>query len=386
MKRHLTEGELRASLDNELEAVLSVHLHTCVACQKQLSEMKQAQLRNAKRLSFLSSEIRAVPSTRSAWVHFTQKYLNKKETSMLKKWFAFPVARFGVVAILALALLLAFPSTRALASEFLNLFRVQQVTVLSIDPANLESLTGNEALGTQLSELVSSSTVVTDEPGEPVEAANSDEASELAGFIVRLPEAPATSEIYVTDSAAFVLTVDREKAQALIDGAGREDLALPEAIDGAEISVNIPSAVNASFGTCPEPDAERSEGPYDMGESYPDCIVFTQMTSPVVNAPEGVDMAQLAQIALEFSGMSSDEAASFAASVDWATTLVIPIPRDASTHSEISVDGVTGTYIQSTNEYAPGYVLLWVKDGILYSISGAGSDTSAAFAIADSLR
>jgi hypothetical protein len=386
MKRHLTEGELRASLDGELDAVLSVHLHTCVACQKQLNEMKQAQLRNAKRLSFLSSEIRAVPSTRSAWIRFTQEYVNKKETSMLKKWFAFPVARFGVVAILALALLLAFPSTRALASEFLNLFRVQQVTVLSIDPANLESLTGNEALGTQLSELVSSSTVVTDEPGEPVEAANSDEASELAGFIVRLPEAPATSEIYVTDSAAFVLTIDREKAQALIDGAGREDLALPEAIDGAEISVNIPSAVNASFGTCPEPDAERSEGPYDMGESYPDCIVFTQMTSPVVNAPEGVDMAQLAQIALEFSGMSSDEAASFAASVDWATTLVIPIPRDASTHSEISVDGVTGTYIQSTNEYAPGYVLLWVKDSILYSISGAGSDTSAAFAIADSLR
>ncbi|MBN8580209.1 MAG: hypothetical protein J0L96_06020 [Anaerolineae bacterium] len=386
MKRHLTEGELRASLDDELEAVRLGHLHTCVACQKQLKQMKQAHLRNAKRLSFLSSEIRAVPSTRSAWVHFTQKYLNKKETSMLKKWFAFPVARFGVVAILALALLLAFPSTRALASEFLNLFRVQQVTVLSIDPANLESLTGNEALGTQLSELVSSSTVVTDEPGEPVEAANGDEASELAGFIVRLPEAPATSEIYVTDSAAFVLTIDREKAQALIDGAGREDLTLPEAIDGAEISVNIPSAVNASFGTCPEPDAERSEGPYNMGESYPDCIVFTQMTSPVVNAPEGVDMAQLAQIALEFSGMSSDEAAAFAASVDWATTLVIPIPRDASTHSEISVDGVTGTYIQSTNEYAPGYVLLWVKDGILYSISGAGSDTSAAFAIADSLR
>lgn len=303
---------------------------------------------------------------------------------MLKKWFAFPVARFGVVAILALALLLAFPSTRALASEFLNLFRVQQVTVLSIDPANLESLTGNEALGTQLSELVSSSTVVIDEPGEPVEAANSDEASELAGFSVRLPEAPAASEIYVSDSAAFVLTVDREKAQALIDGAGREDLALPEAIDGAEISVSIPAAVNVSFGTCPEPDAEHREGPYN-GESYPDCIVFTQMTSPVVNAPEGVDMAQLAQIALEFSGMSSDEAASFAASVDWATTLVIPIPRDASTHSEVSVDGVTGTYIQSTNEYAPGYVLLWVKNGILYSISGAGSDTATALAIADSL-
>ncbi|MBL8062671.1 MAG: hypothetical protein JNK32_06605 [Anaerolineales bacterium] len=385
MNRHLTEGELRAFLDNELDAALSGHLNACAVCQKELNEVKQAHLRSAKRLSFLSGEIRAVPSAQSAWYRFTQDYVNKKETSMLKKWFSFPVVRYGAIALVALALLLAFPSTRALASEFLNLFRVQQVTVLSIDPTSLESLTGNEALGTQLSELVSSSTVVTDEPGEPVEAANGEEASGLAGFSVRLPEDQTASGIYVTDSAAFTLTVDREKAQALIDGAGRTDLILPEAINGAEISVSIPATVSASFGTCPDPDIEGGEDPIDMGEMYPDCTVLTQMTSPVVNVPEGVDMAQLAQIALEFSGMSSEEAASFASSVDWATTLVVPIPRDVTTHSEVSVDGVTGILIQRTAENSPEYVLMWVKDGILYAIADAGADTAPAFALAESL-
>lgn len=385
MNRHLTEGELRASLDGELGAALSGHLNTCADCQKQLNEMKQAQLRTAIRLSFLSDEIKAVPSARSAWVRFTQEYVNQKETSMLKKWFSFPVVRYGAIAVLALALVLAVPSTRALASEFLNLFRVQQVTVLSIDPTSLESLTGNQALGTQLSELVSSSTVVTDEPGEPVEAATGEEASGLAGFSVRLPEGQTTSGIYVTDSAAFTMTVDREKAQALIDGAGRTDLVLPDAIDGAEISVSIPATVSASFGKCPEPSTEGGNGPYDMGEMYPDCIVLTQMTSPVVNMPEGVDMAQLAQIALEFSGMSSEEAASFAASVDWATTLVVPIPRDVTTHSEVSVDDVTGVLIQRTAEHSPEYVLMWVKNGILYTIADTGADTAPAFTLAESL-
>lgn len=304
---------------------------------------------------------------------------------MLKKWFSFPVIRYGAIALVALALVLAFPSTRALASEFLNLFRVQQVTVLSIDPNNLQSLTGNEALGTQLSELISSSTVVTDEPGDPVEAANGEEASGLAGFSVRLPEDQSTSGIYVTESAAFTMTVDREKAQALIDGAGRTDLVLPEAIDGAEISVSIPATVSASFGDCPTPDLEGGEDPFDMGEQYPDCIVLTQMTSPLVSVPDGVDMAQLAQIALEFSGMESEEAASFASSVDWATTLVVPIPRDVTTHSKVSVDGVTGILIQRTEEYAPEYLLMWVKDGILYVIVDTGSDTAPAFALAESL-
>lgn len=385
MNRHLTEGELRASLDGELDKALSGHLHACAACQKQLNEIEKAHLRTAKRLSFLSGETGKVPSTQSAWYRFTQDYMNQKETSMLKKWFSFPVVRYGAVAVLALALLLAFPTTRALAGEFLNLFRVQQVTVLSIDPNNLQSLTGNEALGKQLSELISSSTVVTDEPGDPVEAATGEEASGLAGFSVRLPEGQTASGIYVTESAAFTMTVDREKAQALIDGAGRTDLVVPEAIDGAEISVGIPATVSASFGDCPTPDLEGGEDPFDMGEKYPDCIVLTQMTSPLVDVPENVDMAQLAQIALEFSGMSTEEAASFASSVDWATTLVVPIPRDVTTHSEVSVDGVTGTLIQRTVEHSPEYLLMWVKDGILYAIADTGSDTAPAFTLAESL-
>lgn len=385
MKKHLTEGELRAALDNELDEAWSGHLRACGACQTQLDKLKQAHLRTAKRLSFLSVEAGAMPSARSAWVRFTQDYIIKKETSIMKKLFAFPVIRFGAIAVLTLALLLAIPSTRALAGEFLNLFRVQQVTVLTIDPANLESLTGNETLGTQLSELVSSSTVVTDEPGEPVEVTSGEEASGLAGFTARLPEGQTASGMYVSESAAFTMTLDREKTQALIDAAGRQDLVLPDGIDGAEIFVNIPAAVSTSFGTCPEPDAENTEIRFGMREANPDCIIFGQMTSPVVNVPEGVDMAQLAQIALEFSGMSSEEAAAFADSVDWATTLVIPIPRGTSTYSEVSVDGVTGTLIQSDNEYTSGYVLMWIKDGILYSVSGSGSDTSAAFLIADSL-
>jgi hypothetical protein len=248
-------------------------------------------------------------------------------------------------------------------------------------------MTGNEALGSQLSELISESTEVTDEPGEPVTVANADEAESAAGFNVRLPADQTPSKIYVSDSSAFNLTVDRAKAQAFIEAAGRDDLTLPASIDGAEISVSIPATVNAAFGTCPEPQAEKAkpQAEEDMGRDYANCVVFTQMPSPLVNAPADLDMAQLAQIGLEFSGMSREEAAAFTATVDWTSTLVIPVP-DRATSEDVSVDGVTGKLIQRATDYAPEYALIWVKDGIVYAISGSGTDTAPAFAIVDALK
>jgi len=52
---------------------------------------------------------------------------------MFKKFFASPFTRYVLPGLLILTLVFAFPSTRALASELLNLFRVQQVQVVPVD-------------------------------------------------------------------------------------------------------------------------------------------------------------------------------------------------------------------------------------------------------------
>jgi len=381
--KHLTEGELRASLDGELDENLVRHLNACTECQAHLSQLKQAHLRIASQLAFLAPGTESFPLVRSAWSRFNGQYLKQKETSMLRKWFTFPVVRVGAIAILALALLLAIPSTRAFAGKLLNLFRVQQVVVLPIDATGLEDMNGNQVFGSQLSELISSSTIVTDKPGEPVLVASAAEAIHAAGFNVRLPGEMPLSYISVSDPAAYTMKIDRTKAQSLLNSAGRSDLVLPSSIDGAEITIGIPSSVRTAFGLCPDPKTEANpQG--DMGNRYPDCIVFSQMPSPIVNVPDGIDMAQLAQIGLEFSGMSREEAAVFTNSVDWKTTLVVPIPRNSTTSTDANVDGVTGKLIQESSGL-PHYVLLWVKDGIVYVINGLGTDTSRAFGIVDAL-
>ena len=311
---------------------------------------------------------------------------------MYKKLFASPLIRFGLPALFILALVFAFPSTRALAGELLNLFRVQRVTVVPVDFTGMEQLNG--AVGNNISQLISDSVTMKKEPSDPINVANAVEASQLAGFNVRAPQDITSSRISVMNGVSFAFTIDRDKAQALLDEAGRSDLVLPEEVDGADVSVNIPSSVSIAFGTCPEPSND-SEAAREMdremnttgspGRVYKDCIILAQIPSPEVSAPASLDIAKLAQIGLEFTGMTSEEAVQFTSTVDWASTLVVPIPKNAASYQQVTVDDVTGTLIERPSDDSPQFALFWVKDGIIYTIGGLGSNSQRALEIANSL-
>ena len=387
MEKHLTDGELRAALDGELEPARLPHLETCQVCRERQGQIEAAGQQSARLLGFLASQEEPVPSADAAWTRFSQQLIQQKEHSMFKRWFSYPAVRFSAAALVALVLILAFPGTRALAGELLNLFRVQQVTVVPVDFTGLEQLTGDGMLGNQFTDLISDSIVMEHEPGEPVEASSAEQASQMAGFNVRLPAEKTPSQIYVTDNAAFTLTLDRARAQSLLEAAGRSDLVLPESVDGAEISVNIPASVSVAFGTCPKPgDGEIVTEESTVARRYPDCVILVQIPSPTVNAPASLNVDELARIGLEFTGMSPEEAAEFASTVNWTSTLVVPIPSNATTHEQVTVDGVTGTLIQRPADVASKYALLWVKDGIIHAISGRGSDSQQAIDMANSLR
>ncbi|MDE3091812.1 MAG: hypothetical protein KGJ80_20760, partial [Chloroflexota bacterium] len=108
--------------------------------------------------------------------------------------------------------------------------------------------------------------------------------------------------------------------------------------------------------------------------------------SPSVDAPPILDVQQLAELGLQFTGMTKEQAHAYAQTVDWTSTLVVPIPRNAAQYKPVSVDSVSGYLIQRPLDDAPQYVIIWVKSGIIYAIGGIGSDTSAALNMANSLR
>jgi hypothetical protein len=387
MRTHLTDGELRAALDGELESGRLRHLETCAACQARRQQLQTRSLETGRLLAFFRPADEPGPAAHQAWARFSQQTLQKKEHSMARTWFSRPFVRFGIAALVLIILILAFPSTRALTGELLNLFRVQQVVVVPVDFTGLEQLTGDGALGNKFTELISNSIDMQKAPGDPVAAADAEEAGHLAGFNVRIPAGMTPDQINVTGSAAFSLTVDRTKTQALLDQAGRSDLVLPASVDGARIAVDIPASVSVAFGACPSPGSGVS-GNHEQSATqrrYPNCVILAQIPSPRVNAPAGLDIEALARIGLEFTGMSREEAAELTSTVNWTSTLLVPIPRNAAIHEQVSVDGVTGIMIQRTSAESPQFALLWVKDEVIYAISGLGTNSQQALEMANSL-
>lgn len=305
---------------------------------------------------------------------------------MLRRIFASSTVRYTAIAVLVLAVILAVPATRALADQVLNLFRVEQVTVVPVDFSGMKQLNGNGQLGQQLSDMVSSSVTVKQKPGEPEQVSNAADASQKAGFTVRLPQSETFSRLSVQNGAAYNFKIDQTKAQALLNEAGRSDLVLPKDIDGAVVGVKIPASVRADFGSCPDPSADESVARGSPGRKYADCVILLEMPSPTVDAPASVDVQQLAQIGLEFTGMTQAQAAAFTKTVDWTSTLVVPIPKNAATYEQVTVDGVTGTLVQRPSDDAADFVLIWIKNGIVYSIGGLGSNSQRAIDIANSLK
>ncbi len=378
---HLTEGQLRAHIDGELGAAEARHLSVCPDCQARLAALAAQQTRVAGQLTGLWSALKseAAPLTAdAAWHRFQYRYqaqIEKETLPMSKK--LWPRLRPALALLVTLTVIVAaftFVPVQQAFSAFLGLFRVQQIAVLPIDTSQLDRLAGNEALGGQMARLFSDRVTVTREAGEPQTAATAADASRLAGFTVRTLETDLYGpQFYVAGGAAFEFIINRAEAQAMIDELGRSDLQLPASLDGARISVDIPTGVVSVYGECSRFALRGSEGPHRAWN--PDCVTLTQIPSPSVSLPPEVNMAALAEIGLQIAGMSADEARAFSRRIDWTSTLVLPIPRNAVVNEEVQVDGVVGQLLSSSYSEPDGergdYTIIWAKGGMLYSLSGS---------------
>lgn len=390
---HLAEGKIKAYLDQQLSLTdreeVEAHLAICSQCQQRAADLRSLGKQVGQHLAVLTSSPEQSPTLASARSSLQNRIADKEKTTMRNKIFAprYRPAWVAAALILVLAVALLFPPVQAIANSFLGLFRVQQFTVVQVNPENLPEQLSNSA---QLESMFTNNVQI-QENGEVQQVSSQEEASQLASMAVRLPVGMRNQPILkVMPGAEITYEIDLKLAQAILNEIGRGDIRLPDNLDGATVQVNLQSAVTAMYGDCEfNPEQARQEG-YDPDNprlpSLPDCTTFVQMPSPVISAPPGLDLQKIGEAYLQVLGMSAEEAAQFAQTVDWTTTLVIPIPRYGTTYKEVVVDGVNGTLIlQDSEDYPKQYLLIWVKDSILYALTGPGNGSSA-LRVANSLK
>jgi hypothetical protein len=297
-------------------------------------------------------------------------------------------ARLAWAAGLAAAILLgslAFPSTRSFAQMLLATLRIQKVQTVSLDFSSFNHGHSSELQDALNKVLFDNVTVTADEKSKKV--STREEASKLAGFPVRLPaNLLETPTFEVSGVHAFHMSVDRDRLQDILDQAGRTDLILPASLENAPISVQIPRTVEVDYGCKNDEQGQANETPAPNSGAYKkSCVAMIQAPSPEINVPSDLNLQQVAETALQVAGMSAVQARQFCQTIDWRSTLILPIPPSVRDYKTVTVDGVQGTLMSTNRSDGPTYFLIWVKENIIYALFGNG-DASEAVQLANSFN
>jgi hypothetical protein len=242
-----------------------------------------------------------------------------------------------------------------MAGDLLKIFRVQEVKVISVDADHLENLENNSELKGLMEEFASQTKTVVD-GGEPQEVASLSEAADLVDFtiaeVTNVPsDAGAVSKIAVLEQSVHELHLDPDLTEAIFEAAGIE-IDLPEALKETPITVTRPAMVLQSWG---------SEDEKHLG--------FAQLRSPEIEYPEELNLDELGVATLRFLGLSEAEAIALGATIDWANTLILPVPSDANvTITEVSINGAPGTLFEESE--GDDSAVMWQKDSLTYMITG----------------
>jgi hypothetical protein len=297
----------------------------------------------------------------------------------------------GVTALVVAVVVLNLPVGRGLVGRLFKSLRMQKVQAVNVDLSSFTDPNANPALHQMVAQMISDKVVVTvNEQDQP--ASDASAATQLAGFpVLLLGSRKDTPKLVVSGAHGFNLTVDRTRLQAIFNEAGHPDLVVPQSLDGAAVAVQIPRAVQVQYGTCPTPTtatnaiASNVTGPPAASTQFSDCVRLREGSSPAVNVPSGLDIEHLAEIGLEVAGMNSTQSHDFLQTVDWKSTLSMTVPRFLRSYQGVKVNGAPGTLLTLAGRRGPGYTLIWVKNGIDYSLVGFG-DSSQAVDLASSLK
>jgi hypothetical protein len=406
---NIDDGILRAQLDDELAgtelAELSQHLASCANCRARFEKLSADTAQTGDLLTTLApaGDVTAI-NPAVAYGQFRSQFgtSDERQASWISRLFA-PRWRpaWGLAAgAVVVAVLVGVSPVRTWAQRVLAMLRVQKIQVVTIDPTTLMSGSEPDSRPYKLvNQFIADNVVVTMDPGKPDIVSSMAKAAQLTGYQVRtIGSLGAPQSIEVNGEAAFQMTVNRDRIEMLLDEVGRSDIRIPESANGALIAVHIPKTVISMYGDCParhghtisdtqsraEVLAERKvERMASMNNT--NCTYLIQAPGPTVSVPPDLNMSEIAEAALELAGMSPAEAHSFCQTVDWSSTMVVPIPRNTSSYETVSVDGVEGTLITETLTQGNRYSLLWIKNGVIHSLAGHGN-SSDALALAASLR
>lgn len=284
----------------------------------------------------------------------------------------------SALAVALVAAAFTVPAVRVAAQSALDLFRVHSFAAVQIDAGRMDKLRQLHDQADQDPSLsVFDKQDVMKDPGRPVEYPSADLAASAAGLPGlrkpgSLPSGLRFEKAAVTGRGEARLTVHADRLQHVLDALGVDDVRVPAGLEGQTFTVHMPATV-----------VQR----YVSGERH---LAIIEGTSPEVALPPGVDLRRLGEIGLRVLGLDAAEARRIAASVDWRSTLLVPVPANAASFRQVDVNGHQGLYVRMDGDAGRagsnrGAMVMWTEGERVFAVQSdlPGEDV---LEVAQSLR
>jgi hypothetical protein len=253
----------------------------------------------------------------------------------------------------------AVPSVRAAAQAFLDMFRVVHFAAVPVGSEVLQRLHSNEL---DLQHLLGDQVQVSQDSRTSTAYATPAEAGAAAGFHVFVPtwmpvgwDAQAPT-VEVLPAKNMRVTANAARLQRTLAALDIDDVAVPQGLDGQSATIRISPAVVVRW----QREAQT--------------LQLLQSPSPQVDFPAGTDLAALGEIGLRVLGLSRNDAYRFAQSIDWRTTLLVPVPANVASFREVTVRGGAGLLLELADtggrRHRAGAVLLWSDGAKVFALRG----------------
>lgn len=251
---------------------------------------------------------------------------------------------------------LSFAPVRAMASDFLSIFRVNNFQTVTISPNDLSQIQKSLRQGAGKVTLGNIGQVEMNKTGVNG-GVTLGEAKGSVDFPLLIPQTPPTGDTlkgYQRRSGTTLnFTLDTQKTNDILKSFGATTL-LPNTLNGKSFTVKIPVVISAAY-----------EGPENL--------TITQTRSPELTAPSDTDINTIRDAILALPFLPEDLRAQLASINDWQHTFVVPSLNGSTQNTTVA--GSAGVFITAPPESKKqknsiNNALLWQKDGVIYAITG----------------
>jgi len=301
---------------------------------------------------FMQSAWRKPPPPFAAQLRERLRQQDAQRASAPRRRRVLQAVAFAASLLLAVGLV-TLPSVRAGAETFLDLFRVVNFVAVRVPTQRLATLQRGLDLPRMLGEQVH----VVQAPGAPRSVATPEQAAALLGIAVHLPtwlpDGLAMQGINVVGEQRWTVVASTQKLQQVLDTLAINDLTVPPGLDGQTATIHLYPSVSVAYSA-------------QAGH-----VLFIQGRQPEAALPQGTDLPLLAELGLRVLGFEPNEARRFANTIDWRTTLLVPVPAAVANFHEVDLGSGKGLLIEAATDSGPRKLqLLWSAGGSVFALIG----------------